>query len=259
MPRQIGRPNQLIPKDLIVALSTKLPQQLANDLVEQFIELKKDVSSGILSRSSCGKFTETVVQVLQFLETGTYDQGPAVDSYLKGLENRKSILPDDLRICASRVARTCYTFRNKRNIAHKGLVDPNTYDLRYTFFCAQWLLSEFFRQVMATDMTQAGRIIEYIQIPVSSIVEQIENRRIVYGDLTVKEELLVLLHSYYPNFIDKKSINESMDRRAEKSISNSIKSLWDDKLLHRDQNGYRLTQEGYKKAEQIISRLMLNK
>ncbi len=247
----------MTPKDLITSLSTKLPQQLANDLVEQFIELKKDVSSGTFSRSSCGKFVETVVQVLQFLETGTYDQSPSVDTYLKGLENRKSVLSDDLRICASRVARTCYTFRNKRNIAHKGLIDPNMYDLRYTFFCTQWLLSEIFRQIMITDMAYAGKIIEYIQIPVSTIVEEIDTQRIVFGEITVKDELLILLHSYYPNFLNRKSIGESMVRRGKSSISNAIHDLWSEKLLHHDQQkGYRLTQEGYKKAEQIIAKLL---
>ena len=72
---------------------------------------------------------ETVVQVLQALEqSGTYDDQPDVDAYLRGLESRSSNLPDGLRICASRLSRAMYALRSRRAIVHKGSLDPSWYD-----------------------------------------------------------------------------------------------------------------------------------
>jgi hypothetical protein len=90
------------------ALATAVPPELAEDLVEQFLEIRRDVATGTLGRASPGKFVETVVQVLQALENGgKYDTHPKVDSFLKGIESRPGTLPDGLRICAARLVARC--------------------------------------------------------------------------------------------------------------------------------------------------------
>lgn len=241
--------------DLIHELSKHIDESLAEDLVGSFVELRKDCKTGTLGRSSAGKFVETVVQVLQYLENSTYDAKPQVDDYLRNLESRPSPLSDDLRICCSRIARSSYSLRSKRNIAHKGDVDPNTYDLQYTYAATQWMLSEIVRQVINTDMAAAGRIIEFIQIPVPSIVERFGNRKLVYGNLTIEMELIVLLHSYYPDYISLKVIQESMDRKSKSGISNALSKLWNAKIIHKEGSNYVLTQQGFKKAFEILSNI----
>jgi len=245
------------PDELSRQLSSRIGPVLANDLVTSFVELRKDCRTCTLGRSSAGKFIETVVQVLQYLETNRYDATPQVDSYLKTLESRASILPEDLRICCSRIARAAYTVRNKRNIAHKGTVAPNIYDLNYTYAAAQWILSEIVRQTVEADMTAAGAMIEFIQVPVSSVVERVGERRIVHGKLTIEKELLLLLHSYYPEYVPLKQIQQSMERRSKPGISNGLKNLWSAKLLHREPSGYVLTQEGFKEAVAVLSTLQV--
>lgn len=239
--------------DLIHELSKHIDKFLAKDLVGSFVELRKDCKTGILGRSSAGKFVETVVQVLQYLEKGTYDAKPQVDEYLRNLESRPSPLSDDLKICCSRIARSSYSLRNKRNIAHKGHVDPNTYDLHYTYTATQWMLSEIVRQVINTDMAIAGRMIEFIQIPVLSIVERFGDRKLVYGNLTIEMELIILLHSYYPDYVSLKVIQQSMDRRSKSGISNALSKLWNTKDIHKEGSDYVLTQQGFKKALEILS------
>ena len=120
-------------KDLITELAKQIDSKLAKDLVNDFIALRDDCKTGMMGRASVGKFVESVVQLLQFLENGSYDNKPSVDSYLRNLESRPTSFDDDLRIVCARVARAAYTLRNKRKIAHKGTVDPNIYDLRYVF------------------------------------------------------------------------------------------------------------------------------
>jgi hypothetical protein len=178
-----------------------------------------------------------------------------VDSYLRNLESSTGPLNDDLKLCCARVARSCYTLRNKRSIAHKGSTDPNTYDLKYIYASAQWILSEIVRQVLTSDMNLAGRMIEFIQIPVSSVVEEFGGRKLVYGHLSAGKEILVLLHSYYPEYASRTEVGTSLDRRSESTISNSLNKLWKDKLIHKEESCYKLTQEGFKQARNILKNI----
>lgn len=218
---------------LINELAKHINPALATDLVSEFLEIQSDCKTGTFGRSPAGKFIETVVQVLQFFENGSYDTTLNVDSYLKGIESRVSSLNDDLRLCCARIARSCYTLRNKRNIAHKGSLDPNIYDLKYTYASAQWILSEIVRQVITSEMDLAGRMIDFIQIPVSSIVEEFGDRKLIYGNLNVEQEILVLLHSYYPEHTSRQTIRASLDRRSNSATSNSLNKLWKDKSIHK--------------------------
>lgn len=241
--------------DLVTELSKHIDSNLAKELVNDFIAIRDDCKTGILGRASVGKFVESVVQLLQFIEKGAYDNKPSVDSYLRNLESKSTPFDDDLRIVCSRIARAVYALRNKRNIAHKGSVDPNIYDLRYLFASVQWMLSEIVRQILKSDMSTASEMIEFIQIPVSTIVEEIDDRKLVFGDFTVEQEILVLLHSYYPKFIPRKTIQNSLDRRSNSAISNSLSKLWKEKFIHRKGTEYKLTQEGFKKAVQILRQI----
>jgi len=240
---------------IIAELSKSLDPKLAKDIVSEFMELKRDYQSMTLSRASLGKFTETVVQILEFIENGSFSTPPSVDSYLKGLESRSSTLNDDLRICTSRIARSVYTLRNKRNILHKGKIDVNMYDLKYAFSAAQWILTELVKEFITADINKAGEIVDFIQIPVSQIVESIGGRKIIHIQCSVEQEILILLNSEYPKYATSGDIQKSLDRRAKSSISNSLKKMWKAKLIHQDSSGYILTQNGLKKFSETIKQL----
>jgi hypothetical protein len=213
------------------------------------------VRAGVTERVSGGKFIETVVQCLQFLEKGSFVVQPSVDAYLKNLECTAPTLPDDLRITLCRIARACYTVRNKRNVAHKGEVDPNVYDLRFIFAGCQWILSELLRQGSKIDKAAAGRLIEFVQIPASEIVESIGTTRVVHGDLNVEDEIIVLLNSYYPEFVKRADIGQSLCRRSTSAVSNALTRLYAAKLVHKEKAGFKLTATGVKKALEIIQKL----
>lgn len=241
--------------DIIIELSKSIPPVLAIDLVKEFMELRKDLQTLTLSRASAGKFIETTVQILEFIETGNYSTVPSVDAYLKNLESRSTSLNDDLKITLSRIARATYTLRNKRNILHKGLVDANVYDLKYINSCAQWILTELVRQYITNDIHKAGEIIEFIQLPVSTVIESIDGRKIIHANLSVKEEILIVLYSIYPERISERKLNVSLDRRAKNSVYKALRSLWDDKRVHENAKLYTLTQAGFLQAQEILKRV----
>lgn len=246
-------------EELINKLSDKLPDKLATDLVESFIQLKRDVATETLERSSPGKFVETVVQVLQYIDEKKYDKKPEVDNYLKNLDSQPKNLPDDLRITLARVARASYTLRSKRSIAHKGEIDPNIYDLRFLFSASQWILSELVRQVLSGDMDTAGKIIELIQIPVSPIVEDFGERRLVLKAGTAEEELLTLLLSYLPEYINVSQIHVDMNRRARSTVSNVISSAYGKRYIEGNkQKGFKLTITGHRMAMNCVQKVVKN-
>lgn len=239
--------------DMITAIqSAGLPDKLSSDLINEFITICTDVKTVTIGRATPGKFVETVVQILQYLESGMYDTNPKVDEYLRNLESRSTTLSDDLKITAARVLRAMYTLRNKRNIAHKGLVDPNIYDLRYIHSSAQWVLSEIARNVLTTDMATAGKLIENIQIPIHLLVEDFRDNRLVLGNYSAYEELIILLYHYYPEWISITQIRKDMARRAYKTIYGVIKMAYKNKLIEGDKKrGYKLSLTGYQKAIEL--------
>ncbi len=92
-------------------------------------------------------------------------------------------------------------------------------------------------------------------MPVSTVVEDFGTRKIVFGNLTVEKELLVLLHSFYPEYADLRSVKSSLDRRSSSAISNSLKKLWKGKLIHKEKSAYKLTQEGFRETTEILRNL----
>jgi hypothetical protein len=232
------------------ALATALLPELAEDIVAQFLEIRRDVATGTLGRGSPGKFVETVVQVLQALESaGKYDKQPKVDSYLRAIESRPSTLPDGLRVCASRLVRAMYALRSKRNIVHKAEIDPAVYDLRLLYAAAQWVLAELLALASGVKGDDAARLVAEIQLPVGGLVEAIDGRKIVHAEMTVKDEALVLLMTSYPEPMTVTELSRSMDRRSPGSVRATASVLWKEKLVHRaEDKRVVLTESGLRAA-----------
>jgi hypothetical protein len=231
------------------ALTPGLGAKLAGEISTEFINVRQDCATQTLGRAAPGKFVETFVQCLQHLDTGSYDEKPNVDKYLNTQVENVANLPDGLRVCGGRIARAMYALRSKRSIAHKGAVDPNTADLALLHQGAAWIVAELLRGATGITMEEAGALIEKVQTPVGSLVEEIEGTRLVHADLSVHDEVLVLLHSVYPNYLPMSDILASLKARAESSVKNRLGELRKDKLIFGDkEKGYRLTLAGFDAA-----------
>lgn len=235
------------------SLEESVGPKLASELAADFIKIRRDYATRTLERATPGKFVETYVQCLQYMANGKYDEKPNVDKFLDKDAINLTSLPEGIRICGARTARVMYTLRNKRNIAHKNNVDPNSADLALLHQCAAWLTAELLRTSSGSSMEEAGRCIEQIQTPVGTLVEEIDGTRLVHAKLSVSDEILVLLHSHYPELMPVPDIIRSLFHWSDKSVRNSLRTLRTEKLIYGDsKTGYRLTSPGYTKAVQII-------
>lgn len=230
-----------------------MPANLATDLADEYLAMRQDLATGTLGRSSVGKFVETLVQVLQHLDTGSHSKKPDVDEYLRALESKAKALPDGLRIVGARVGRSMYTMRNKRNIAHKGEVDPNRFDLQYVVGAAQWILTELIRTVSGLPMQQAGSLVEQVSAPVGGLVQDFAGRKLVLAKMTIPDEILVVLHSYHPIEVTLAQLRKSLDRRSAKRVQEASRRLWSSKDIEGTADGgYRLTYNGLARAVRIV-------
>ena len=240
---------------LAAALAGLVGPTLAVDLSADLVKIRRDCATRTLERTASGKFVETFVQCLQYINAGTYDKKPTVDKYLSN-EVEHTNLPDGLRICAARVARAVYTLRNKRNVAHKNDVDTNTHDLIFAHNGAAWISAELLRHATGVSMQEAGALIELVQAPVGALVEEIDGTRLVHADVSVRTELLILLHSYYPDTVSVETVIQDLSRRNGGSVRNRLRDLHAQKITHGDtKSGFRLTRTGHAAAVSEIEAL----
>ena len=246
----------MTPKAIVQEISNAIPQELAEDIVDSFMSIRLDASNNVLERSSPGKFVETIVQILQYLDTGSYSvsfKAGQIDDYLKNAESRPHDLSPNLKLVVTRVARAMYSLRNTRGIIHKGEINPNAFDLRFLYYTSQWILSEIIRHLLKTEIEKVGELIEYVQVPLATNVEDFGDRRLVLPDLTVKSEILVLLHHYYPNRTAVSQLRLDMRLRTPKTVMNTLPSLRKSKLIEGDsQRGYKLTHLGFQEVLSVL-------
>lgn len=238
------------------ALTPMVSTTLANDIVDEFIDLRRDVITGALGGSAGGKFVETYAQILQFLHANSYDNKPNVDKTLRDAESW-GVIDDSLRICGARMARTMYALRSKRNIVHKGNIDPNAYDHVFLHHGAQWLMSELLRLSKYLTKEQAGQLITQVQTPMTDLVEDMGGSQLVlHNGITATDEMILLLKHHYPASQSLSNLYLSMNRRSKTTVRGVAKKLWRERMADGNgADGYRLTSLGYDCANNLIATL----
>lgn len=243
-------------QELISALEALTSRPLAEDLVEQYLLIRQDVLAQTLGRSAPGKFVETFVQILEYLDTGTHSPQPTVDEYLRTCEG-KTRLDADLRTCTARTARAMYCLRNKRNIVHKGNVDPSIWDLQFLHASAQWILTDLLRLSSNISMHDAGKLVAQIQTPIGGLVQDFGDRKLVLSNsITVGHEILCLMLADHPDTVTVAQLQASMNRRPHSSVTRSLDFLWKKKAVQKTAEGYVLTGIGLQQARSVYSELL---
>jgi hypothetical protein len=149
-----------------------------------------------------------------------------------------------------------YTMRNKRNIAHNGEVDPNSIDITFLHQAATWIMAEMIRCSSGVTMEEAGEVIRLLQAPVGMLVEEIDGLRLVHAQVSVRSEILILMHSYYPDRVELSHILNSLSGRDPAYVRRCLNNLQANKMILGDRtNGYRLTATGHSAAISEITDL----
>ncbi len=91
------------------------------------------------------------------------------------------------------------------------------------------------------DMAAAS-LVEFIQVPATSLVEDFGDKRLVLMESRAEEELMMLLFHYYPVPVSAARLHQDMDRRASSTVSNVITALYKWRLIEGNKDkGYKST------------------
>lgn len=239
--------------DLVNRLGEFLPRCLAEGLALEYGKMRRDFALRQTGNASPGRFVEAYVQALQHIEKGKHDRKPDIDRYLRQLESKGGTVPEGLRVCASRVLRSMYTLRSKRGIAHRNEIDPALYDLDYLVKAASWTLAELLRTCGGSDIDSVGHMIDRIRVPCDCLVEDLGDHRLVLESMSVRQEILVLLHSYYPEPVSRSALLVSLSRRNPASVRRRLGELWQERLVEGDStSAFVLTDRGLRLAASIV-------
>jgi hypothetical protein len=178
-----------------------------------------------------------------------YDAKPDVEGYLSKKVENETQLPEGLRICGARLTRSINALRNKRNNAHKNPFESYRFDLALAHHGAAGIMAELLGNATTITMHEAGALIELVEVPVGTLVEEIDGARLVHADTSVRGEILILLHSHFPDRVPASSILASMSARSAGSVKKRLGELRVAKLLDGDgKAGYRFTETGHQAA-----------
>ena len=121
-------------------------------------------------------------------------------------------------------------------------------------------MAELIRCATGISMEEAGKLIELVKAPVGTLVEEIDGIRMVHAKVSVRREILILLHSLHPDSVASSQIVEWIGKNTATTRSR-LSELCKERLIVNNRNkrdsdkGFKLTSTGYSVATKEILRL----
>lgn len=185
---------------LLGELVPPLDPVLATQLVDEFVSMERrfiqrDWEPTVLDG---GQFCEIAARVLYHQDSGTLNLKKEFDSCLEWLEEdgNKHLLIRRDALHIAKVLRTGYKFRSQRGAVHiSPTYKPNHMDSKYLIEAVRWSFNEMLRLFWKGQREEAAKTIrELLQFDVPCIGVFEDTILVQRTDLTVEEEILVLLH-----------------------------------------------------------------
>lgn len=194
----------VVKSKVFAALSPKLPDDILTNLLDEYQHIKQQFFMRRFQPSelNAARFSECVVRILEYLNTGNYTPfGAQLQSerVITTIQNN-TVHKDTIRFFIPRLTRVMLDVRNKRDIAHVGgEVNPNHSDALLVTHCADWILTELVRHFYSCSMDEAKQIvisINEVRIPVVAEVDGFV--RVQDTKLDASSKALVVLYYKQP-------------------------------------------------------------
>lgn len=236
-------------------LSKRINGKLVAELIKEYNIAKRfhfleDWEKAILHAS---KFSEVVLVVVKnIIDREVIDiNNIHFDQLYNDLTNRTKITGEEdiLMLTIPRTARSVYGIRNKKRVAHVKAIDPDLLDSQYCISACDWILSEFVMLYLRSDPKEISSIIHSLIEKKVPFVEQFEDGSLVVlkEGLTFKEELMVVLYQLGKRISEKEVTNTL--KKYRQLIHTTARNLEDDKMVHINKEGVKLTKKGIKFVE----------
>lgn len=239
-------------------LSTKIDQSLVDDLLDDYIEIKKHHFLGDHEKAinKSGKFVETIFQILEYILSKKIINEPNFNSISKKLEQiPKGDLPESIRIIIPRSANVIYSIRSRRGTAHKSEVSPNYIDSEVVVSICDWILSEFLRIYHNSNIAEITNIVNKLVDKKIPIIEEFDNGLVILREgLSIKDQILIVLYYFYPNPVTTEELIKLLKCKYSQQITSNLRTAEGKKLIHRDGKENTITKLGIKLVEEIVNK-----
>jgi len=240
-------------------------EKLVSEWFQEYFKLKEDFvkKDWINSIAHCGLFAEYTIGILKEM----YDKKPIdpnkiyFDTFFKECIDRKKPNPEDeiLLSAVPYAAKTMYTIRNKKKGAHVKAIDPDYVDSMITTSLSDYILAQF---VLLKCQGTQNEIKEFIysvvekQVP---LIEEFDDGTIkIYGEISMPDKILIALYQKGKR-MTKNEIIKILQAEYRQSISTPLDRLATKDLVHKNNQGFKITKLGEKRVEEIIKKSLKQK
>jgi hypothetical protein len=204
------------------ALLDPLPSELADELLEEFKELRRRflLRDWGPSELNGGRFAEVVLRVLEWMMDEKYTPlGKQLNR--EKITNRvkdNTSLPEGFRFQVRVCTDLLMDVRNKRDVGHLSSpgIDVNRMDSELVLRLCSWVLAEMVREFGGLDPDTAQNLIDKISVEQVPWIEEVDDDLLVLAtELPADSRTLLALHHAHPFSVP------ISDLRAQVRYSNS--------------------------------------
>ena len=211
------------------------------------------------ANAKAGKFVEAVLKALvtEAGETPTSGKAFKAGTILDTID-KKTALPDSLRLTIPRVCRFVYEIASNRGARHDAdEIEANEMDAKAVMAMCSWILSEMVSYSQkGTDLDEARRAVESLTRRKYPFMEEIDGR--VYWDIanSAREAALLILYGIYPKRMSEESLVRQVARHgySQKNAKMGVKRIRT-RVDDDDHGNLRLRNIGVHEAEELIERV----
>lgn len=247
------------PEALIQQLSTTVDPQLARSAIEAYVEMQKRFLGGDWGPAELngGRLCEAVSRCLLQMDTGTVSRTELPGKIRQTLTNvnisHKVHQKDREHI--ARVIELVYKFRSDRGAVHISPIhSANSMDSMLVLQAGKWILAEFLRLSWNSDRKVVGQVIEQLVQLEHSLVHELDGRPLVVApDISVPEEVLLLLNHASKNRLARSEIRSLTPNQKPNTVAATISRLIASRETRDAGNGeVALTPPGQKRIREVI-------
>lgn len=256
----------MTPDQLIKELSQVVDSSIARESILSYIEMEQRFLAGDWSPTglSGGRLCEAVSRGIYQLDTGVVNHNMlpgGIGDYILRQKNAAHNLDYPDRQHIMKMIESIYKLRSDRGFVHISTKhDANYLESMLIIHGAKWILSDFLRIAWNDDKLVVGEVISSIAQMENSLIHELDGKPMVLSaNVSVAEEVLLLLSHAHSNRILRSDLNSYMVGRKATAISTAISRLISVRQVRSaGASELVLTPEGQKRVRDVIAPKLLH-
>lgn len=236
-----------------------IDKKIACDLLDEYRTVKKESLIG--DWPNClvhsGRFAELTLAFIKIIYDRTQININQIhfDTLYNELTNKPKPNPEDeiLLLAVPHAAKTIYTIRNKKKVAHIKAIDPDFLDGTVSSEICDWILSQFVLLKCNSNPKEVSEFIHSLIDRRIPLIEEFEDGSLLVLNekATFRGEFLLALNKVNKR-VTKEEIKQLIKVEYQQKLNTTINDLEKKRFIHVNNDGIIITRLGIQEAEKII-------